>query len=245
MSRTVTLSQLRDDVSTQADIVGIVSSSERHTPTMLNRYINQSIHRFRERLAAEGAPRYLTSTTGTLTAGTTSPYPFSLLDLSSVTPGIVKIYGVDITVNSSIQTLDGVSFAQRAAYGSQPGTPAAWAQYDTTKIVILPAPSSAYAYVVWYLPVFTDLVSDTDSWDGVAGWEQWITWDVVSRVIIRDNTSNAYAMVVGYRDEIFRDILKGAREPNSTASRATASDKFGRRIYGTANAYERRVPPLR
>jgi hypothetical protein len=210
---------------------------------MINRYLNQAIQRFRGKVSTEGSPRYLVSTTGTLTAGATSPYPFSLLDLSSADPGIVKIYGVDITINTTIYSLEGVPFERRAAYGSQASTPQAWAQYATDSIVILPPPLSAYTYVVWYLPVIDDLVNDSDTWDGVAGWEQWLTWDVVARLIIRDQTSAAFGMAMTYRNEIMDDIVKSARHPNNTAARAIASDRFGRRLYGEGNSYCRRLPP--
>ena len=243
MSRTVTLSQLRDDVSTQADIVGAVGATARHSPTMMNRYINQAIQRFREKLSSQGAPRFLVSTTGTLTAGLTSPYAFSVLDLSSASPGIVRVHGLDITVQQQIVKLIAVPFSQRSEYGTATGIPCAYAQYDTSKLAILPAPASAYTYVCWYLPVLSDLVSDSDTWDGVSGWEQWITWDVVVRHLIRDQTSRSYAMAMGYRNEIMADILSSASETNAEAPRALARDDFGARLYTGRNMLHRRLPP--
>jgi hypothetical protein len=243
VSRTVTLSQLRDDVSTQADIVGAVGASKRHTPTMMNRYINQAIQRFREKLSSQGAPRYLVSTTGSLTAGLTSPYAFSLLDLSSADPGVVRVHGLDITVNNSITKLIPVPFSQRSEYGTATGIPCCYAQYDTDKLAILPAPESAYTYVCWYLPVLDDLANDADTWDGVAGWEQWITWDVVVRHLVRDQTSRAYAMAMGYRNEIMADIIASASETNVEAPRALARDDFGARLYTGRNFLHRRLPP--
>jgi hypothetical protein len=103
MARTKTLAELRSLVANQADIVG---ATARYTPTLLNGLINQSIQRFRERISleTEGA-RYLTATSGTLSVGATSPYPFQLLDLSGISPGLVRTVWVDLIINGQVVTL--------------------------------------------------------------------------------------------------------------------------------------------
>src|SRR5687767_13399333 len=166
MARTKTLAELRSLVANQADIVG---ASARYTATLLNGLINQSIQRFRERISieTEGA-RYLTATSGTLSVGATSPYPFQVLDLSGVSPGLVRTFGVDIIVNGQVITLQQRPFHERALFGTQPGVPVAWAHFQTDKIAILPAPQTAYSYTVWYLPLLSDLTTDAATFDGVA-----------------------------------------------------------------------------
>ena len=59
--RNVTLQQLRLDIQNQADIAGL---SVRHGATLIDRRINQSIQRFRERLSGEGARHFLSYATG-------------------------------------------------------------------------------------------------------------------------------------------------------------------------------------
>mgnify|MGYP001581068345 FL=1 len=54
MSRTVTLLQLRTDIAAQADITVGGASTGRYPTGVMNRFINQSIQRFRERLSTEG-----------------------------------------------------------------------------------------------------------------------------------------------------------------------------------------------
>jgi len=230
MARNVTLLQLRTDIQFQVDQV--IGSSGHVQTTNVNRLINQSIQRFRERVSSEGMTRYLVSTTGTLTTGTTSPYPFSVLDLSSLSPALVRTYGVDLTVNTCVKTLSHIPFTERANYGGTTTTsePQAWSHFQGSKIALSPAPDQAYTYVVWYLPVLSDLASDGDTFDGVAGWEDFIVWDVVCRLIIRDQYAEAYQMASEYRDGIWKDILRGAQRVSASGGATIGRDAFGGRV---------------
>jgi len=229
VSRNVTLLQLRTDIATQADIVG---GTARYTTATLNRFINQSIQRFREKLSTEGATHFLTNTAGTLTAGATSPFPFGVLDLSAVTPSVVRSFGIDVKLSSGIViALSHSPFQSRTDFGGPivTGEPIAWAHFNTRKLAIMPAPSQAYPYNVWYLPVLADLTADGDTWDGVAGWEDFIAWDVVCRLIIRDQYVTAYQIATGYRQELWADILRNATRVSSAGGAALGRDSMGER----------------
>lgn len=243
MSRNVTLLQLRTDIATQADIVG---GTARYTAATLNRFINQSIQRFREKLSSEGAQHYLVSTTGTLGIGATSPFPFYVLDLSAVSPSIVRTFGLDVTLNGGIiKTLSHVPFASRADYGGSVviGQPMAWAQINTRKLAILPASNQAYAYVAWYLPVLADLSGDSDPFDGVAGWEEFIVWDVVARLIVRDQYMTAFQTASAYKNEIWSDILRNATRVTSAGGATVARDSMGDRGAFDNWRRNRHLPP--
>lgn len=228
MSRTVTLSQLRSDIANLADVT--VGSSTRYTSTYLNRLINQSIQRFRERVSAEGMAHFLVSTTGTLTAGATSPYSFAELDLSNVSPSVVRTYGVDITVNGVVTSLAHRPFTERNDYGTPQSTsiPRCWMHYQTRKIALSPAPMSGYSYTVWYLPVLADLSADGDTFDGVAGWEDYCTYDVALRLITRDQYATAHALFTQNVEAIWRDILRGASKVTAAGGANVGRDTFGR-----------------
>lgn len=243
MSRTVTLLQLRTDIAAQADIVG---GTARYTSAILNRFINQSIQRFREKLSSEGAQHYLVSTTGTLTPGATFPYPFGVLDLSAVTPSIVRTFGVDVTLNGDIiKSLSHVPFASRADYGGSIviSEPMAWAHINTRKLAIMPAPDEAYRYVAWYLPVLADLSADGDTWDGVAGWEDFIVWDVVARLIVRDQYMTAFQTATAYKAEIWADILRNATRVSSAGGATIGRDSMGDRGAFDNWRRNRNLPP--
>lgn len=247
MARNVTLSQLRTDIADQADITGAVGASSRYTPTQLNRQINQSIQRFREKLSNEGVTRFLVSTTSTLSVGATSPYPFFVLDLSAVSPSVVRTYGLDITVNNVVRTLKHIPFNARDQYGgpNYRGIPEAWAHYQGNKLAIFPPSSSGFTYVCWYLPVLADLSTDNDTWDGVAGWEDFVTFDVLLRLIVKDQYPNAYAIASQERDRVWADILRNATRVSSEGGAFIGRDTLGDSILHIARRAnrDRDLPP--
>ena len=240
MSRTATLAQLRFDISEQCDIAGAVGTTQRYSTTLLNRLINQSLQRFRERVTNEAPQHYLVPAAGTLTAGATSGMPYGFF---YVPTSAVRTYGVDITVNGETRSLSYVPFNQRDMYGgpSTTGEPQAWTHISTWGIALFPPPSQAYSYTVWYLPVAPDLVADSDKFEGVAGHEDFITWDVVCRLIVRDTYPQAYQMAVSYRSDVWADIIRAATKVTGAGGGTIARDTFGRRIMGLFRT--RRLPP--
>lgn len=243
MSRTVTLTQLRADIAAQADFVG---ATGRYPDAVVDRFVNQSIQRFREKLSTEGVTHYLVSTSGTLAAGATSPFAFGSLDLSAVTPSVVRSYGVDVTINGGfIKTLQHVPFTERNSYGGPTGKgePRDWAHYQTRKIAILPAPEGTYPYTVWYLPVLADLVSGSDTFDGVAGWEDFIVWDVVCRLIVRDQYMTAFQTATAYKNELWADILRNATKVSSSGGAVLGRDSLGDRAQLSNWRVKNQLPP--
>jgi hypothetical protein len=231
LARTTTLLQLRTDIAEEADISGMVGVAQRYTPAALTRRINQSIQRFREKISNEGVTHYLTSTSGTLSVGATSPFPFLSLDLSAVSPSIVRTYGVDLTIDSVTRSLRFIPFTLRDQFGGplNKSIPAAWSHYQTRVIAIFPPADSAYAYTVWYLPVLADLANDGDTFDGVAGWEEYIIYDVITRLNIKDQYANIYAQLVDYKRDLMADIIKSATKVSQAGGASIGRDTLGER----------------
>ncbi len=209
MARLKTLDQLRALVRWQADAAGLTL---RHTDNDLATELNESIQRFREMISDNGFPYYLTTATGSLPVGVTSPHPFGVLDISALSPSAVRIYGLDVTVSGTTHSLDAVDFAERTRYqypdGPTGGVPVAFTMWTDTKIALLPPSQSAYSYVLWYLPVATDLSGGSDTFDGKAGWETWVVWDVFHKLIHRDTYPALFASVGAERDRLRAEILK-------------------------------------
>lgn len=226
MARPVSIEQLRADVADQCDVA--VGSTGRYSASLINRYLNKSIQRFRERLSTEGITHYLVSSSGTLSSGATSPYPFKVLDMSGFSPAVVRTFGVDITCNGVVRSLEHRPFQDRAVFGNtnDTGAPIAWAHYQTDKIAIFPAPDAGYSYTVWYLPVYDDL-DNGDSFDGVAGWEDYLVQDVVCRLISRDQYREAYAQANAQREGIWADILRAATKVSAAGGAVRGRDTFG------------------
>jgi hypothetical protein len=237
MSRTVTVNELITRIQYQADIQGL---TVRHTTTELTTLINQAIQAHRERVSFNnGIFHYLNSYSSTFTAGKTSPFQFKVLDLSSgPSPAITRIYSIEFTHNGEIYTLDGVSFDERNEYSSQPSTPVAWAPMTTYKVAIMPAPDTTYAFTVWYLPKLADIAT-TETFDGVAGWEDEVMWEVCCRIVNRDQYAQAYQMFAAERDRAIAFIMNNARNPaRNVISRR--QDTMGKRM---SQGYSRRRSP--
>lgn len=221
MARARSLTNLIADVRSLADIEG---ATLRHTDLRLTREINQSIQRFREWATEEGFGLYLTPYTVNLTVGATSPYVWREVDLSALNPPVAHTQAVECIVQGQAYDLDKVPFESRNEYLQQNAQPAAWIEYGDT-IGILPPPESAYAITVWYLPVFTDLVAGTDTFDGVAGWEEWLRWNCLITLLTRDQypqlIDNAVARTAALMTEI-KTKLKGDR-PSVTRRRDVRS----------------------
>ncbi len=230
MSRTVRLDTLIADVQFKADVGG---ATVRHTAAQITRLINQSIQMFRERISDEGSTHYLEPYSGTLGIGPTSPYAFYQLDLSSgPSPALVRTYGVDVTIDGVVHKLDHVPFESRNDYGTIAGgsRPVAWCHFKTAQVGILPASSAAYPFTVWYLPKLADLAADSDTFDGVAGWEEWVVWDVVCQIIARDQFPQAFAIAEQRRAEVEQRVIRGATKVSQAGGAHVGRDSFGGKL---------------
>lgn len=178
MSRNRSLTNLLADVRYQADIEGLTT---RHTDANLTRLINQSIQAFRLKISTAGHPYYLTESTGTTTAGT-SDY--------ALPADFVQLYAVDLTVGTQTISLSEYSIVERNDYSSPvvpgDGVPVMY-RLQASNMRLLPTPDAAYSYKLLYLPVGTDLSGASDNFDGIAGWEDWIVFDVARKVLSRDD----------------------------------------------------------
>lgn len=236
MARTRTLAQLQADLVYLADVQSL---TVRHDVANQTRALNQAIQRFRTKLSAEGIAHYLVPATKTLTVGATSPYPFTVLDLSAESPAVVCVYQVHVTVNNRVYPLEGVQFTEVTRYqdtirGIAPGVPVAFASQQTDKVVLMPPPDSAYQAVIWYLPVLPDLVNAGDTFNGIAGWEDWVVYQAAITYGVRDRDSTQFSLLSAERDRIWADIIKAASQVNRAAStrrRDTVGERRMRELY--------------
>lgn len=232
--RTRQLSDLLLDIRWQADQLG---ATLRNTDTQLTRALNQSIQAFREWISDNGFSYYLKPSTGVLPVGATSPYAFGQLTISAISPAVVRVYGLDVKVNGIIYGLDAVAFAERNRYQTvdtnTSGIPVAFTMYDNNQIAIMPPALSAYPYTLWYLPVSTDLAAGSDVFDGIAGWEEWLTWDVLVKLVVREKEPAIASVALSERDKVQAAILKRSRHlqrQGPMVKRDTRADRMNKRL---------------
>lgn len=203
---------------------------------MINAFINAEIQSLRADVSAVGINHFLTSASGNLTAGVSTGFPYRLLDLSASSPAVVRIFGLDIQLtNQRWQTLRAVDFSERTQYQPELGStsagtiPEAWANITTDTLAILPAPGYAVPYRVFYLPVLADLSSDSDTFNGVEGWEDRVIAGACLRCISRDQHAEAYQLLTAEYARYWERILKTCSKVSSAGAVFRRVDTLGRR----------------
>lgn len=211
MSAAVTIAELEADIRWQADQE---SATLRHTSAKMRRAICQSIDSYREMVSDLGWPYFLRVKTGQLPVGKAvdpddleTTLRWGELDTSEFNPPIVRIYGLDLHYNGSQEELSSVSFSERNSY-PETGVPMAYFAYDQSKIGILPPANAAYTYTLSYLPQLPKLLSDEDEFNpGVPGGEQWVIWDVMIKMLYRDNYPDLVQAAMAERDRQKMEVI--------------------------------------
>jgi len=218
MSRTRTLAELRGDVCAKADIVD-GGAGGRFPSARLNRFINQAIQRYITIVTGAGGQEWYMQRTGLQTMGTSET-----VDASGWAPNqyvtlptaFYQLIGIDIVIGGSTVSLLNFERAERNMFKDSPiwmqgngkgqpmffrivGTNAAGAHIAQ----VVPAADAAYQYEVWYVPEIADLVGDNDTFDGRAGFEEFVVLEACLYCLQRDaNVAPAYAALQASRDEM-------------------------------------------
>jgi len=238
-ARTRRLDELRDDLRKQFDLE---SMTARHPNANLTRALNQSIQEFREIVSDAGHPYFLVQSTGTLALGATSPYPFGALTVSSLSPGFLRPYGFDVKVGNVWTSLEPVNFEERNDWqgdwlsGSTTGQPRAFFLFNASQLAYAPASNAAYPYILYYLPVHTDLSADGDTFDGIAGWEEWVVFNAGNKLLLRDYQSEQIVVFAAERDRLMQTILSRVNH-RQRAGATKRTDVRGRRRIAAAARY--------
>jgi hypothetical protein len=217
MARTRALQDLIADVRFAADIEG---ATARHTDQAIVRSLNQSQQALRQLISDHGIEYYLTSGGGVMTAGDDRVYPL---------PGeIVAVYGVDVLVNEEWRELAPFQMSERNALGGAGanavlGVPTYYRLEGPDLMRVAPAPDSAYAFQIWFLPRPDDLeatfnadgslATSTAVFDGMHGWEDWLVYDTALRISARDaGVNDNYELLTAEHARIQARILSQAKK---------------------------------
>lgn len=223
MSQAVALLTLRTLVRERSD-TNPEATTGRYTKARLDREINISWRRLRALASDNGHQLYMKATApAAMTAGALTGFSFGTVPMPA---DCVCVYGIDVTIaTNDIRTLWPADWNDRNyhhdAYGGDTGVPEEFHVYNTGvevtntitvgTIAIYPAPDRPYTYATWYLPSWVDRTNDTDVFDCVEGWEDWVVQDVVVHLTEGDNDrANTYAIARAERDKTEAMVLKRA-----------------------------------
>ena len=167
MAKTITLSELRQQVRERADMVNSLFVTDSEITT----YINQSASALHDMLVQKfGNDYYLSSSSLSIQSG---------VDLYSLPADFYKLTGIDVVLSSGRSTplkrfgWDDRNRAGHAAVGSVNFR----YRVQGTQIRLSPTPSANHTAILWYVPTVATLSSGTDVLDGVNGWEEFVVVD--------------------------------------------------------------------
>lgn len=204
MARARTLLQLRTRVRGLADCEP--DSGTRHTDAVLNTWINESWQALREMVSDAGDLTYVKNVTTSTGVGPDTGKAYGLLAMPATA---VRIVGIDLAATpTDIRSLTPASFNDRNEFYQNnilTGIPQNFSIFNIGEeaggtvgngwIALLPAPNAVYPVNIYYLPSWTDLTNDAHVFDGLAGWDDWVAYDVVMKVAMKDNDMQACAQI--------------------------------------------------
>lgn len=204
----------------RADVEG---QDDRHTPVALLEDFNDSAQQMRTRLSNLGFEWFLRDTTpGNLS--TTPPQTDETFTEEAWPVDAQRIYRVDVLMQPGLWLpLRAISLSNIRDYQlfrnvwddfgfNTAGAPCAWALKEAPfgaaavetagKIIITPKPTQTRKFKMFYLQNWASVAS-TATINGHAGFLEWIVWDMVCKLSIRDNDSNqTYAGAAAERAKI-------------------------------------------
>lgn len=181
--RNVTLLSLRDQSRQRADKQnsGFILDAE------LNQYINNSITELYDLLVGAYGNDYYLTTYQFTTDGTNITY--------NLPADFYKMEGIDMYVNPSrFITLKPYQFNERGKY--QDGSN--WAAINAlngpryhlknNSIEFNPSPPGVYSMSLYYVPASPTLSLDTDTFDGINGWEEYVIIDAAIKMLQKEES---------------------------------------------------------
>jgi len=171
----------------------------RHTSTLIRTHMNASWQALRELVTEAGDLTYVANVSVSTGIGPDTGKSYGLLAMPAAA---CRIHAIDLTIpgRARPKSLTPVSFNERNEFGTDNllvGTPHSFAVFNIGAesgasvgngwMALFPAPNVVYQVTIYYLPSWTDITNDAYVFDGFAGWDDWVAWDVVCKLASKDN----------------------------------------------------------
>ncbi len=199
MARAVTLAALRTRVRRRADIE---SATDRYPDAEINDYISTAYGELHDLLVRSGLSYYETTATINTVAGTAS---YVLPDDYRGTVGVD--YRSDGTNWVSIPQ---ISPQERNRYNYDSLGYAQGYRIAGSYLVFYPTPSAAQVYRHIYVPAPAALTTDSQTVDGVAGWEELLVVDAAIRCLQKEESDTRH--LAAERERLVGRIQEAAQD---------------------------------
>lgn len=222
MASNTTFGQIILQAQQRADLVnsGFISSSEWKAMT------NASLQQLYEKLIEAYGSDYFVQTPSSITTDGQN-------DAYALPADFFKLLGVDLQLNVQAAagslgwvTIWRFNFAERNRF-TLPNILTIWGRTNLSyrlrgqKIWFEPLPSGGQSLRLWYAPVFTPLVNDADTFDGVNGWEEWVVNDVAMKALVKEESDVSGVMAL---QGVQNDRLSSIIENRDAGAPATTVD---------------------
>jgi hypothetical protein len=230
----VTLSDLRARVAQRAALV--VSPNSRHTPTSVDREINESLERYYQILTDSGHPERTTRTTLTTSASETVTLGWPANEYVQLPADFKHLLSAHIRYNDQLFPMREFAEVEREQDGywiAEPNVPRQFRIANATsgrKILrLVPAAVGVYTIEVVYAAVPTALSSDSDTFDFLTGTADWVVCDVALTLLESEDetSSGTYDRIARRRNEVRGTLERQAGRSNrSGPKRMLATDRI-------------------
>lgn len=183
----VTLATLRTRARQRADMEnsGFISDSE------LNSIINASYAELYDLLVSKYGEDYFVADAFTITT-------ISNMETYSLPSDFYKLLGVDFKLDASNwASLQKFDFSDRNLYQSGSTQLINILKYRIfgSNLKITPIPSAGEILRVWYIPLPTTLASDSDSFSGINGFEEYVVIDAAIKMLTKEESDTQQLLV--------------------------------------------------
>jgi len=185
MANTVTLATLRTRARERSDMVNssFVSSAE------LLQYINASYSELYDLMVGKFEDYYTVSSTETIAQGANT---------ITLPTDFYKMRGLDYQLDANNWVLvSKFNFANRnqlnrSTARSVRGVTALQYRIVGNTIRIEPESAAPGTYRLWYTPIYTPLSAESDTVDGINGWEEYVVIDAAIKMLAKEESSTTH-----------------------------------------------------
>lgn len=204
---TVTLLQLRTDVRQRADMV----NSTFCTDAEINGYINKSYKEFFDLLVDAVEDYSLTTESFTLTD--------AALGVHALPAGFYKLRGLDDLTNSDYpRSVRRYNWNERNDFNTYQTVVSPYKFSNVmyrvvgANLLLLPPQNAAKPYKLWYVAIPADLSGDSDSFEAINGWDQYVVLDAAIKCLLKEESD--VSGLLGERSKIIARIqdMKNSRD---------------------------------
>lgn len=218
-----TLAAMRTTVRQRAGM----ENSQFVTDSELNGYINASAYELYDLLVQKFGDDYYAEVYSFSTDGTNTRF--------SLPTDFYKMLAVDLVLTTAPNGLINIprfSMTDRNVYGTTavaailPSRTNMRYRLSGNALWMMPLPPTGLTIQLTYIPRLSAMTSDSDTWDAISGWEEYIITDAVIKCLQKEESLDQVASFVGQKAALIQRI-EAAAENRDASIPETVTDALG------------------